>query len=117
VTTVRVNDLEQLFSHLKQGVRRGKMGKACHTYLSHNTHRMGCPEYRRQGLPITTALRESKMKQINRRVKGTERFWQAGGSHNCSSVATTSVTRPPFDAFWNRRVARQTRFCKSRSST
>jgi hypothetical protein len=36
---------------------------------------MNYPEYRRQGLPITTAWMESLVKEINYRVKGTEMFW------------------------------------------
>ena len=44
-------------------------------YLEHNRERMNYPEYRRQGLPITTAWMESLVKEINYRVKGTEMFW------------------------------------------
>lgn len=46
------------------------------TYLSNNASRMNYAEYRRAGLPITTALVESTQKQINWRVKGTEKFWR-----------------------------------------
>lgn len=45
------------------------------TYLGNNQPRMNYPEYRRQGLPITTAWMESLVKEINYRVKGTEMFW------------------------------------------
>jgi hypothetical protein len=45
------------------------------TYLENNQPRMNYPEYRRQGLPITTAWMESLVKEINSRVKGTEMFW------------------------------------------
>jgi hypothetical protein len=45
------------------------------TYLEHNQPRMNYPEYRRAGLPITTAWMESLVKEINYRVKGTEMFW------------------------------------------
>ena len=45
------------------------------TYLDNNKGRMNYPEYRRQGLPITTAWMESLVKEINYRVKGTEMFW------------------------------------------
>jgi hypothetical protein len=44
-------------------------------YLEHNRSRMNYPEYRRQGLPVTTAWMESLVKEINYRVKGTEMFW------------------------------------------
>jgi hypothetical protein len=45
------------------------------TYLENNQSRMNYPEYRRQGLPITTAWMESLVKEVNYRVKGTEMFW------------------------------------------
>ena len=37
-------------------------------------------EYRCQGLPITTSSIESTVKQINYRVKGTEKFWSKDGA-------------------------------------
>jgi hypothetical protein len=37
-------------------------------------------EYRRQGLPIMTSAVESVIKMINRRVKGSERFWSEPGA-------------------------------------
>jgi hypothetical protein len=45
------------------------------TYLEHNRDRMRYPEYRRAGLPVTTAWMESLVKEMNYRVKGTEMFW------------------------------------------
>ena len=45
------------------------------TYLQNNAGRMNYPEYRRQGLPITSCLVESLIKQFNQRVKGSEKFW------------------------------------------
>ena len=45
------------------------------TYLENNRARMNYPEYRRQGLPVTTAWMESFVKELNYRVKGTEMFW------------------------------------------
>lgn len=45
------------------------------TYLHNNQSRMNYSEYRRQGLPITSCLVESLIKEINGRVKGTEQFW------------------------------------------
>lgn len=45
------------------------------TYLTNNQQRMKYPEYRRAGLPVTTAWMESLVKEMNYRVKGTEMFW------------------------------------------
>jgi len=44
-------------------------------YLNNNRGRMNYPAYRRAGLPVTSSLMESLVKQINQRVKGTEMFW------------------------------------------
>ncbi|HQT95365.1 MAG TPA: hypothetical protein PK435_12070 [Thermoanaerobaculaceae bacterium] len=45
------------------------------TYLENNRPRMNYPEYRKAGLPVTTAWMESLVKEVNYRVKGTEMFW------------------------------------------
>jgi hypothetical protein len=50
------------------------------TYLRNNALRMNYPRYRRDGLPVTSALIESLVKEINYRVKGTEKFWNDGPS-------------------------------------
>lgn len=45
------------------------------TYLRNNAPRMNYPQYRQDGLPVTSCLVESLIKEINGRVKGTEQFW------------------------------------------
>jgi hypothetical protein len=47
-------------------------------YLTNNRSRMNYPHYRREGLPVTSSLAESLVKQISKRVKGTEKFWDDG---------------------------------------
>ena len=49
-------------------------------YLQNNRTRMDYPRYRRLGLPTSSAPVESTIKQINRRMKGTEKFWLNAGS-------------------------------------
>ncbi len=44
-------------------------------YLTNNRERMDYPRYRRLGLPVTSALMESLVKEVNHRVKGTAKFW------------------------------------------
>jgi hypothetical protein len=46
-------------------------------YLTNNEARMDYPRYRRAGLPTSSGLVESLVKLFNRRVKGTEKFWNA----------------------------------------
>jgi hypothetical protein len=45
------------------------------TYLENNLGRVDYPRYRRLGLPVTSTLMESLVKEFNARVKGTEKFW------------------------------------------
>jgi hypothetical protein len=49
-------------------------------YLRNNASRMDYPAYRRKGLPTTSSLMESFVKELNHRVKGTEKFWNDGRS-------------------------------------
>jgi len=49
-------------------------------YLEDNRGRMDYPRYRREGLPWTTSHVESAVKIFNRRVKGSEKFWNEAGA-------------------------------------
>ena len=49
-------------------------------YFQNNVSRMNYPAYRQQGLPTTSAHMESFVKEMNARVKGTEKFWNDGAS-------------------------------------
>jgi hypothetical protein len=48
-------------------------------YVGNNLRRMNYPQYRREGLPVTSAAVESLVKQFNQRIKGSEKFWLRGG--------------------------------------
>jgi hypothetical protein len=50
------------------------------TYFENNASRMNYPRYRTEGLPLTSAYMESFVKEMNYRVKGTEKFWNDGPS-------------------------------------
>lgn len=50
------------------------------TYFTNSCSRMDYPRYRREGLPVTSSLAESLVKQVSKRVKGTEKFWNNGPS-------------------------------------
>ena len=45
------------------------------TYFNNHRDKMNYPEYRRQGLPTTSSLIESQIKEFNYRMKGSEKFW------------------------------------------
>jgi len=73
------------------------------TYVTNNRPRMDYPEYRRLGLPISSAPVESTIKQINRRVKGTEKFWLEGGAEAILQLRAAQLSQ---DDRWNRNWSR-----------
>lgn len=78
-------------------------------YLQNQRRRMKYAEYRRQGLPITSAYIESTIKQINRRVKGSEKFWTKGGAEALLQLRADYLSdRAPLNNFWRDRPAHRT---------
>lgn len=78
------------------------------TYLQNQKERMNYPEYRRQGLPLTSAHMESTVKQLNRRIKGSEKYWSERGGEAVLQLAADQLsTSQPLDAFWRKRTERQ----------
>jgi hypothetical protein len=72
-------------------------------YLKNQHARMKYDDYRKLGLPITSSHIESTIKQINRRVKGTEKFWDQGAEPLLQLAADhLSETAEPA-RFWSRR--------------
>jgi hypothetical protein len=86
------------------------------TYLSNNAARMNYAHYRRAGLPITTALVESTQKQINWRVKGTEKFWRDEHLEPLLQLVTDDLSDThDCQQFWHRRRKRFTGFRNRRA--
>ena len=78
------------------------------TYYTYHRLRMDYPKYRRLGLPLTSSHIESTIKQINRRVKGTEKFWsQSCGEAVLQLRADSLSDSTPLVPFWLRHQARQ----------
>jgi hypothetical protein len=75
-------------------------------YMLNQRSRMKYAEYRRQGLPITSSAIESTIKQINRRIKGTEKFWDQGVESMLHLVADRLSQTQVADKFWARRTHR-----------
>ena len=48
-------------------------------YYENHAERMDYPSYRRLGFPLTSSLMESTVKQVSRRVKGSEKYWSSAG--------------------------------------
>jgi len=63
------------------------------TYVTNNRERMDYPRYRRLGLPIVSAAVESTIKQVNRRVKGSEKFWLTGGAEAVLQVRAAYLSQ------------------------
>lgn len=62
------------------------------TYLENNLSRMNYPEYRRLGLPVSSSLVESLIKELNFRVKGTEKFWnRPEGAENILQIRAAAL--------------------------
>lgn len=82
-TQAVIDDLKSELARLGGKASTGK--DACRVveltlgYVERNRDRMDYPRYRRMGLPVSSSLVESLIKQINLRVKGTEQFWNDGG--------------------------------------
>jgi hypothetical protein len=62
------------------------------TYLSNNQPRMDYPRYRREGLPVTSCLVESLIKEINQRVKGTDQFWNRPDATEGEAILRVTAT-------------------------
>jgi hypothetical protein len=74
------------------------------TYLRNQQGKMRYDAYRRQGLPLTSSLMESAVKQINRRVKGTEKFWSEAGAEALLQLRADQLSDDQsLDQFWKRR--------------
>jgi len=81
------------------------------TYLRNNASRMQYAHYRREGLPVTTSPVESAQKQINERIKGTEKFWQDDSLEPLLQLKADDLSETnDRDAFWNRRGNRNDGF-------
>jgi hypothetical protein len=77
-------------------------------YLRNQRSRMDYPAYRKQGLPLTSTYVESTVKQINRRMKGTEKFWSHGVEPMLTLVADHLGDTPTLAHFWRNRPLRLT---------
>ena len=117
ITWVWAGEVAQVIAELAQ--RQAELGTPEHTdgetqprvvvstalgYLQNHQDKMRYPEYRRQGLPITSSYVESAVKEFNQRVKGTEKFWTEAGAEallqlRADYLGTTTV----LDAFWQTR--------------
>lgn len=87
---------------------RARVARAL-TYYENHRQMMNYPEYRRLGLPLTSSHIESTIKQINRRVKGSEKFWSHSTSESILQLRADYLSdSAPLNSFWLRHQASQT---------
>jgi hypothetical protein len=71
------------------------------TYYRNHSELMKYPEYRKQGLPLTSSHMESTVKMINARVKGSEKFWRKEHGESLLHLRAESLSdSKPLAAFW-----------------
>jgi hypothetical protein len=76
------------------------------TYLQNQQARMNYPAYRRAGLPITSSHMESTIKELNGRIKGSEKFWSGRGGEAVLQLRADLLSDSlPLPAFWASRAA------------
>jgi hypothetical protein len=86
-------------------------------YLGNNAERMQYDAYRREGLPIMTSAVESAIKTINRRVKGSEKFWTEPGAEAILQLRADYLSETEtMEKFWARREADASGFRPYRKS-
>jgi hypothetical protein len=73
-------------------------------YYENHACRMDYPSYRRAGFPLTSSLMESMVKQVSRRVKGTEKYWSSPGGEAILRLCGEYLSDDePMRAYWNQR--------------
>jgi len=79
------------------------------TYLQNQQSRMNYPLYRKLGLPITSSHMESAIKELNYRMKGTEKFWSKEGGQSVIQLRADNLSgTDPLSVFWNERSKNRT---------
>jgi hypothetical protein len=73
-------------------------------YYENHASRMDYPKYRREGFPLTSSLMESTVKQVSRRVKGSEKYWSSVGGEGILRLRGESLSDDePLNGYWSRR--------------
>ena len=106
--TTRQQELGKATKEDKEGSPRRVVHETL-TYLRNQQDKMRYDEYRQQGLPLMSSYVESTVKQINYRVKGTEKFWTEQGAEALLQLRADYLSEDePLEDFWQRRAAAAT---------
>jgi hypothetical protein len=98
----RLQDLGGLPEDVPDTAPAAVVAKSLGYYRNQRT-RMNYPAYRQQGLPITSSHIESTIKQLNRRIKGTEKFWSDGAEAITTLTGDYLSDTPTLAHFWHQR--------------
>jgi hypothetical protein len=75
-------------------------------YFENNKEHMNYPEYRGKGWPIGSGNTEAAAKQFNKRVKGTEQFWQPDGAEAILNLRAMWLSQDGrWQRYWSARPA------------
>ena len=90
--------------------------RTSHVYYENHACRMNYPAYRQSGFPLTSSLMESTVKQVSRRVKGSEKFWSTPGAEAVLRLRSSYLSdSQPMATYWShRRIAPTAGFRKYR---
>ncbi|REJ88902.1 MAG: hypothetical protein DWQ34_21035 [Planctomycetota bacterium] len=78
------------------------------TYFTNHQHLMDYPAYRKSGLPLTSSHIESTIKQINIRIKGSEKFFRHDTGETLLQLRADSISDSrPLNQFWPRWLSQQ----------
>lgn len=75
-------------------------------YFTRHQQHMDYPTYRANGWPVGSGETEASVKQFNKRVKGTEQFWEEGGIEPILSLRAAWVSQDErWMRYWDNRPA------------
>lgn len=101
--------MRQREEELEEGSVARKSVKTSRGYLEGQQGRMDYGRYRKEGMPIMSSVIESTVKQIGRRVKGSEKFWKEEGAEAVLQLRADGLSDDqPMDDFWKQRAERMT---------
>jgi len=72
-------------------------------YVRVNQNRMNYPKMRRLGLPVSSCNVESLIKQVNQRVKASDKFWCVSNLEAVLQVRAAELSSNRWELFWSMR--------------
>ncbi len=74
-------------------------------YINENASRMDYPRIRKLGLPVSSCRVESLIKQVNQRVKASDKFWTENKVEAVMQIRAAELsTTKRWDTFWDKRM-------------